>query len=82
MLAIVGTMNLRMLEAKSALRLKEATIQHKTAEIELLRTATRDLWVMSHERPRRCQGRGFSDMVRSRNAKILIPAPSGSLLLV
>ncbi|KAL0809253.1 hypothetical protein ABMA28_011472 [Loxostege sticticalis] len=83
-LAIAGIMDLRMLEAESALRLKEATIQHKTAEIELLKSTTRDAAAdgsgaasaASRARP------SFSEMVRSRNAKIPIPAPRGPLLAV
>ncbi|KAL0809256.1 hypothetical protein ABMA28_011475 [Loxostege sticticalis] len=81
-LAIAGVMDLRMLEAQAALRLREATLQHQAAQIELLRSAPREAVGAASGAPTTATRPSFSDMVRSRNVQMPIPAPRGPLLAV
>ncbi|KAL0859562.1 hypothetical protein ABMA27_010704 [Loxostege sticticalis] len=81
-LAIAGLMDLRMLEAQAALRLREATLQHQAAQIELLKSAPREAVGAASGTSATATRPSFSDMVRSRNVQMPIPAPRGPVLAV
>ncbi|KAL0809247.1 hypothetical protein ABMA28_011466 [Loxostege sticticalis] len=81
-LAIAGLMDLRMLEAQAALRLRKATLQHQAAQIELLKSAPRKAVGAASGDSATATRPSFSDMVRSRNVQKPIPAPRGPVLAV